>query len=349
MRRLASLLASAAIVITMSACSDITAVDALPSPAVPLDGVPAESTWPLPTSPLTEYLNVIWGLGLSQEEINRQEAESAQQFEETLAQCMREHGFQYVPNPASHGVVEIDPEGMWQPDNPEWVAQFGFGITVSPRGEPEFREVVDPNAEIRESLGEAEGRAYDIAMWGPPQPFPEDGNVNNPAFLRTRGCQGLAQLQRNEASNDAVIRSVEFFPIIDAINAHISENATFVTLADQDWAACMTDLGHPGYTRQWAVMEELVERRNALWSSGIFDDWDWETYGQANVNTHTELAELHQWEVEMALADLECRNATNFQQRRNAAIIERESQFVQDNLTALNALRDALEQRGLTG
>lgn len=48
----------------------------------------------------------------------------------------------------------------------------------------------------------------------------------------------------------------------------------------------------------------------------------------------------------MAVADLNCRIAVDYQARLDAARFAAETQFVADHQTALRALRDAFEQRG---
>jgi len=58
--------------------------------------------------------------------------------------------------------------------------------------------------------------------------------------------------------------------------------------------------------------------------------------------------ELRAKEIEIALTDLDCRVAVNYQERRDAHIYQVESQWVEDYRADIAALIDATEQRGNT-
>jgi len=77
-----------------------------------------------------------------------------------------------------------------------------------------------------------------------------------------------------------------------------------------------------------------------------------EARGDANIEVipggelTPELRAIGEQEIEMALADFDCRVATNFRQRQETRWFDAETQFVSDHREAVNAFKDALAQRG---
>jgi len=54
---------------------------------------------------------------------------------------------------------------------------------------------------------------------------------------------------------------------------------------------------------------------------------------------------MREREIDMALADFDCRVAVDYDARQAAVVNETETQFVNDHRSALEALRSAFEQR----
>lgn len=102
----------------------------------------------------------------------------------------------------------------------------------------------------------------------------------------------------------------------------------------------MADAGYSELERQWeasdGVLRELNAAQSALSLAG-------ETGPFTPANSPT-IAALHEREVALATADLNCRVSTGFAAGRQAHIHAVENQFIIDHREALEALRSAVEQ-----
>lgn len=223
-----------------------------------------------------------------------------------------------------------------QLDNPDWVSQWGYGlffgenpIQISFWDDPLHSES-DPNREIFESLSPSEQEAWEATL-GRPQTWGDD-------CRRRANDTVMAEQPFNIFLED------EFRPLFEVwqgISADWTNSEGYLA-ANADWSNCMADSGYPGFDNRIdannQIGEELFTYRIAERRIG---------FPQATPQTSPELADLQQREIELALADLNCRTEVNFQARLDASRIEIETQFVNDHQTALKALRDAAEQRGL--
>ncbi|RZS57509.1 hypothetical protein EV141_1222 [Microcella putealis] len=316
-RTLAALSASA-LVLTLAACS-------------PGGDGPTEDEF---YSPLNEYLSAAWGGDLSEEDWMAQAEEDQRIREEIVAECMAEQGFEYIP------VVDIgwgsSSGDEWNPDDREWVAQWGYGAVRYPGmndvPDPD-EQMVDPNQEYVESLSESEMTAFYEALYGP-QPTEEELNEDGSYDYNweTAGCQGFAE---NEISGENPIDSDEHKPLMDAINElymQMETNPAFAEV-DAEWVTCMADAGFSGFSTQPDAQNSVYDELNSYYegmTEFIEDD--------------PALDEIADREVELALADLDCRESTDYRERRQAVSVELEEQFIADNKAALDALVADAEQ-----
>jgi len=313
-------------------------------------------------SPIDEYLNLLAGTHLSTEaRIQRLDQEVIQQ-EDFIAECMAEFGFTYYPNPARY--THSFSDGVeWRTNDPEWLAHYGFGVMVWPGvQEGELLTIAgqvgqrDPNIEHTNSLSEAEREAHFLALLGSgtmanPYEWETDPELhqeyqNDPANW---GCHQKAFAQRVENTAFGLRDSEEFTPLFEAIDNFRADLALDVTEADRDWAICMHDVGQSGFDRRPDFPQMFRDQQSAIWNSLIESNpnWDWSRYpeGMGSIN-HPEFGALYEQETEMALLDLRCREATNFDARQQQHVYELETQFVNDHRAAFNALRNAIEQLG---
>jgi hypothetical protein len=317
----------------------------------------AASTSAEQETPLTKYLSAVWGGDLSPEEQERKATEDMARQEELAAQCMQEEGFEYAPNTAgmSYG-SSSDVE--WEPDDREWVAQYGYGAVKSPWNEqPQpTEEFVDPNADYVAALSESEQTAFYEALYGP-QPTEEemaaqeaaseDGSVETEYDWQTAGCQGRAQ---HEVSGEDLYSSEEFRPLFDAINDLYTETATRpeIVALDGEWAACMDAAGQPGFTTQMDAQQSIYDAQNAFYedSSLATTELDAEATSGAPFEEpdQAELDALGEEEVALALVDLDCREQTDYRDRQLEVQRQVEEQFIADHQAELDALVAASEQ-----
>jgi len=285
-------------------------------------------------SPLDEYVAILWGTrwdenGLSFEDQSRMFQNELAQRENLIAQCMRDEGFDYIPNIAGQHLIATA-DGEWNPNDRNWVENFGFGIFAADIARPgSFRSTAesDPNYSRLATLSDSERAAFEFALVGPAgQPGFEFTDTTD--LLNNLGCTGWAAIQMqhlNEISNSA-----EFAPLIEAIDDLRSNLLNELTEADREWAACMANAGHADFQRQndaeAFVQGQIFNLREDMLSS--------------------QFEAMRALELELALADFDCREATNYDQRVQAHRIEVETQFVNDNRHTLEALRAAAEQHG---
>ncbi|MGY2080093.1 hypothetical protein [Modestobacter sp. SYSU DS0657] len=306
------------------------------------DDAPDDSASEVEVGPLGEYMNAVYGGDLSPEEQERRFAEQQEKQEELVAQCMQEQGFEYTPDNQSMTFSSGDGT-EWEPDDREWVGQYGYGAVKSPFSEepvPAEEEWVDPNGDYVASLSESEQAAFYEALYGP-QPTEEEMNeeVSYEYDWKTAGCQGAAQ---HEVAGEDVSQSEEFKPLFDALNEFYEGMASWPGMVelDAEWAACMDAAGHGGYATQTDAQNSLYEELNEIYESTALTE-DGEFAGEPD---QAALDALAKREVELALADLECREETDYRDRAADVNREAEQQFVDDHKSELEAMKAAAEQ-----
>ncbi|MCR2794378.1 hypothetical protein NQ156_15015 [Microbacterium sp. zg.Y625] len=286
-------------------------------------------------SPLGEYLAAAWGGDLSEEEQQKRFEEDNKQREELVAQCMTEAGFEYIPVADSGYMVSGD-DVVWEPDSREWVAQYGYGMVEWP-GKDEAtepgEEYVDPNQDYVSSLTESEQNAYYEVLYGPSIPEEEMGEDGSYEWDWTQsGCHGWAQ---HETEGDDPFTSDEHKPLMDAINEFYNDMQNAPELADlnAEWASCMDDAGHSGFVAQADAQTSMSDELNAYYENQT--EW---------IEDDPALAELAEREVELALADLDCREKTDYRDQQAKITAELEEQFIADHKAELDAFKAAAEQ-----
>ena len=317
----------------------------------------AASTSAEPESPLSEYLSAVYGGDLSPEEQERKATEEMARQEELVAQCMQEEGFEYTPNTAgiSYGSSE---DVEYEPDDREWVAKYGYGAVNSPWNEqpqPTEEAMVDPNADYVSALSESEQAAFYEALYGP-QPTEEEMAEQEAAAeegtaieydWQTAGCQGRAQ---HEVSGDELYESEEFRPLFDAMNEVYTDAETSpeIVALDGEWSACMDAAGEPGFTTQTDAQNSIYEAQNAIYEQSATANagLDPEATSEAAYvePDQAELDALGKEEIALALVDLDCREETDYTDRRAEVQRVLEEQFIADHKAELDALVAASEQ-----
>ena len=276
--------------------------------------------------PWEEFNASLFGTGLTEEEAFRRNHEERVIMEDFVAQCMREQGFEYIPFP---GPGEYHASGLsnFRWDDRDWVAQYGFGIVNSPShtsggaGAPaDPPELVDPNLEYGNNLPQAERDAWHFAL---------DGGTGPDRVL---GCRDKArELIATDTLHD-LMWADEFQPLWLAGGAMQEKFYSEITPAQRDWANCMADAGFPTLELQSEAGNLVIPELQRLEGLGL----------PANA---PEFAALADQEVNLALADFDCRAATNFDDRQFDWQVELETQFMDDHHAEIEALKDAVAQR----
>ncbi|TYP81910.1 hypothetical protein [Blastococcus xanthinilyticus] len=292
-------------------------------------------------SPLTEYLSAAYGADLSPEEQERQFAQQQRETEELVAQCMQDEGFEYRPDTSA--TVSFSGEDIeWEPDEREWVAQYGYGAVTSPMAEetPAEHEYVDPNADYVATLSESEQTAFYEALHGPmPDEEETSGDASFEYDWTTAGCYGAAQ---HEVAGEDPAQSEEFKPLFDALNELYVDMASWPGMAelDAEWTACMDAAGHGGHANPMEATDSIHQELNAMYENvGMSDE------GLASGEPdQAAIDALGEREVELALADLDCREETDYRERHAEITRQIEQQFIDDHKTELDAMVAAVQQ-----
>ena len=347
----------AALVLLLSACG-ASAADGpgLSNPAIP-DEVDAAATATSavvnpPASggerremPLDAYLDV--GGWQDPVELARQEEIINSRREELIAQCMRDLGFQYIPDTTRNRFglsTDLPPPGTF-PDDADWVAQYGYGVAAGMWViRIFFNEEGGPNAEHLETLSDSEREAWQDALFGDFTP-PFTGDFTQAQWrewmLTGRGCHGWAS-QTSQDESPALVRNTEefegLFEEVNRINAEFVLDPELIA-ANRDWASCLADAGFPGFTNQNEPRLQLQLEEADLQSEALFGDL-------ANDKELQDIlhAELREREIPLAVADLECRVATDFQNRIDSVRYQLELVFIENWLPELTLFRERVTE-----
>ncbi|KNC18943.1 hypothetical protein AC792_09620 [Arthrobacter sp. RIT-PI-e] len=300
----------------------------------------SEETTTAEESPLTQYFSAAYGGDLSPEEQEEQFREDNREREELVAQCMTEEGFEYIPNVQNASFMS---GGEWEPDSREWVAQYGYGMINYPgRDEPvpEEEQYVDANQDYIESLSESEQTAFFEALHGP-MPDEEAMMSDEPMEYdwTTAGCFGWAENERGGGEDP--FSTEEHKPLMDAMDEFYQNTMDSPELAEIDaaWSSCMSDAGHPGFSAQYDAQTSINEASNALYESSAGAAPE-----EMVMPDEAAMADLGEKEIELALADLDCREETDYRERQQEVQFEQEQQFVDDHQDQLEALKADIEQ-----
>ncbi|MGC3953868.1 MAG: hypothetical protein QM804_06385 [Propionicimonas sp.] len=304
-------------------------------------------------SPLSRYLTEIFSGGLSPDatpqEVQAFYDEQNRKTEKIVAECMTEQGFDYVPNVNNGGVVigDDESENMYRPDERDWVEKYGYGVINSPwqdKGEvpePEATQPVDPNEAYVQGLTEAEREAYYEALHGKPIES-EPGDEEAPEYnWENQGCYGRAY---HEVQGDNPWELEENKPLIEALEKFwqsVQNDPGFAKL-DADWAACMTDAGYAGFKKQGDAQESIYELTNKYWEGAPQGEGEQDpTFGTIK---DPEYAKIADQEIPLALADLGCREKTDYRQQQLKIQFAAEEQFIADHKEELEAMKARAEQ-----
>ena len=292
-------------------------------------------------SPLEPYLGFILGFGHTDVESRAIFELRARSEEEFVARCMHNQGFEYLPYLGTHSIPRTD-GSIWRRDDAEWVSAYGYGIfkttpefgshyRITPAGWGEIA-ISDPNFDVLASLAAPEAQAWNAALWG----------VGSPTVAENLGCRDLARQYAHDLTPTAVLTRAEFATIFDLWIDMLWEVDAEVE-ANHDWAVCMSEAGFGDFTRQRDA-EESIRGHVSAETGHLHGEWEWRVQ-----QLRPEVAEeLRQLELETAVADLNCRISTDFHARVAAHQFEVESAFVARYGPALEEVRLAAEQSGLT-
>lgn len=240
--------------------------------------------------------------------------------EEYVAECMAALGFDYVPLLPDH--VEGEPDTPF--DDREFAEAHGFGISTSPRPEPQQ----DPGS-AREDRGtdgmsETERIAYAEALYGPPEQssFPEIGD-------EPMGChhEGYRRAMPMYASGEETAMFEDLRVAMERI-----PQSPVISELDQDWAECMAGRGFEELESPRAAAQFIEEELARL------SRMEETAPGRLTLVVDEDgLPALQALERRLALATLDCEDAVSYREREERVIREVEDEFVSRYRNELDA------------
>ncbi len=318
--------------------------------AVVLTGCSGPTTGPDPAAtaggrPLDAYLNP---------PVDEQAAAAKQQqIEELVATCMKDHGFTYTPT-ASVAKAKAPQEANLSDRG--WVEKYGYGIST--RDELPDEEQTDPNAERMEQMTKSQREAYLKALHGSGGMASTGGGKvatrrdgEAPAEGEDQGCFGEAHQQVYPDRKPVDFEEFEdLFDAIAELDQKVQADSRIAPLIEA-WAGCMAGAGHGEFSTINAPEKSIQRKWADLNGWQIIEEGEGGGKGTSITRRAGEdpeppdpekVAELRAEELELALADVDCRGdyTAIVEQVRN----ELEQQFIADHRQQLERYRDLLNQ-----
>jgi hypothetical protein len=214
-------------------------------------------------------------IGLDEDGIRLKQATA----ENLIRDCMKTQGFDYVPqDPTAQEAALLGGQRMSKED---FEKQYGYGITTLYEQRRNLA-VAGPNKAIRDSLSEADRKAYDKALHGDDPTATFFDALDSGDFSRLGGCLKTATEQVFGGAE--VIQTLS--DKLDELDEKMRADARMVKVV-KEWSACMREKGFDGLEEQEEVDAEGAEA-----------DYD-----------KAALASLQKEEVAMVTADIECEKA----------------------------------------
>lgn len=272
-------------------------------------------------------------------------------LQEDVAACMNALGFEYTPVVPSDELEEVPTAadlGL-ERGTREYAEQFGFGITTDDMGyyAMSAARLDDPNTQYVDSLSPDARAEYDRALWG----SPEDVDATDPE-AEAQGCFAEAQANAGamlEASG--AFDPDAFFQEEMAMREAVQSDDRVVGLHEA-WSSCMADAGFPGLVTpgdnvftgdaMLAIRNEFDARIIAL-QGDITDVSDPSVkLGLAALQAKEELSDR---EIEMAVADVDCRESSGYTDALLEVEIEYQAEFYADHKAEFDAYAAVVAER----
>jgi len=256
-------------------------------------------------------------VGLDEEGIRVRQAA----VENLVRDCMKTQGFDYVPvDPAAQQAALTGSAGMSKDD---FEKQFGYGVTTLYEQRRKLA-VAGPNKAIRDSLSEADRKAYDHALHGDDATASFAEAVDSGDYSRLGGCIKTGTDQVFGGAD--VLQSLS--TKLDELDQKIRADARMVK-AVREWSDCMRQAGYANLAEQEDVDTVLKKKLEAIVGSpgdaaaGAEADYD-----------KAALAALQHEEVAMVTADKKCEKE-HVEEVEDKVTGEYETAFREENASLL--------------
>jgi hypothetical protein len=308
-------------------------------------------------------------------EFREQEA----RIQESIRQCMAEAGFEYqpvLPPEGSFGVVQEEfDEEEWVRTQGFGITTW-YGNEEEMMGPERGEEWVDPNQETLEAMSESESQAWYEALYGTEEEQmegatteidPETGEEYTVTSGYGAGCSGEAYEAEYGDQRATEDLWMELNPEMEAMYERVQADPRIVEL-DQQWSACMAEAGYQYESMtqmQEAIYDDFYARFEAIvgpdggyadpfagWTQEEIDAFFEEKtqeeidafFAEAEATSREDvdmeaLAALQQEEIDLAVADFECRG--DYYEVYQEVSEDYEAEFVEQNREILEQIREA--------
>jgi hypothetical protein len=244
--------------------------------------------------------------------------------ENLVRDCMKTQGFDYVPqDPVAQQAALVGGRNISKED---FEKQYGYGITTLFEQRRQLA-VAGPNKAIRDSLSEADRKAYDHALHGDDPTATFADALDTGDYSRLGGCIKTATDQVFGGADVLSSLSAK----LDELDQKMRADARMVK-AVKDWSACMRTKGFDGLNEQEevdAVLKKKLEEVVGPPGDGAGTDGAEAGYDKAV------LAALQTEEVAMVKADTECEEE-HVEEVEDKVTEEYEESFREENTTLLS-------------
>ena len=303
-------------------------------------------------SPLEEFMG--WDVDVRGQDIPDEELQKFAEVERLVAECMAAEGFDYTPlepelaaNPFTFPGADLSPA--------DYAAQYGYGITtIDEQALGQEAAAANPNEQMLDSLSEAARYAWHVAENGALAAAEKFGREVPTDADAHPGCRPEAEeaVWGNRDKGQVPAEYDRIREQMDALWDRIFGD-TRVADAASRWLDCMADAGFPELTHPDDARTEIARRHWELYGLDYpsFQDEGPRRPGRdipppspdprgGELTDAAALEELQEYEIGVAVADLDCRadyDATVVEVRADV-----EQQFIEANRAELERYRDAL-------
>lgn len=316
----------------------LAATSSVAACSTPGSEVPAVATGGGGGTPLEEHLGA--GYAFDQDT----EISERLRQEELITQCMADEGFEYESRDVEAFVADWSPETTAERGTREWIVQNGYGVTTQPGGSEAVDPWADPNAEYLETLSPPSRMQFQDVLHGDESGLTDDGELS---CLERSWKDDGAWSPDEDPALEAILSDLTTFRLEVAVE---TVNEPEMATANESWAGCMAEAGYPDLTLQPDAEASIADAYHqaqldaGAGSPGSASDDDPFAMEAVTIPAGT-LVELQQREVVTAVADLDCREETGFDDALLAEQTRREEQYIADNTAALDELAAAYEQQ----
>jgi hypothetical protein len=287
--------------------------------------------------------------------MTEEESQGHRDFEAAVADCMADHGFEYVPVPPTEYEPDHLDEAFALPLD-EFREKFGYGVSTLDTTTSMDEMLEDPNMEIHQNLSPQAQREYEDALEGTKLAAEFRGEsvgdaTAEPEVLTDEdiGCLGLAAEQTSGRSRyDSPDPFDGFESLLDDIS-QIGERLRShprIEEATQNWRDCLADAGYPGFDTVGDPEQLVRQRYYEMMGWSVFEADDdvespevVEEPGLAPAEDET----FQEFELDLAGADWACQQE-HYNDVAAEVQIELEEQFVEDHRDELESFRAQMDE-----